>query len=239
MDGKIFLKEGLKQLNIEVDINALEKLMGFKDILLEWNKKINLTTITEEKEIYIKHFLDSATCLSTSYINDGDKIIDIGTGAGFPGIVLKILKENLNITLLDSLKKRMVYLEEAASELSLGNVEIIHGRAEEYGMKREYREGYNVVLSRAVASLNVLSEYCIPFINIGGYFLCQKGPNYEEELKEAEKAIDILGGKIEDIKKFILPYSHITRYIIIIKKVTKTPTKFPRKPGKPLSNPIK
>lgn len=239
MDSKIFLREGLEQLNIEVDNKTLEKLINFKDILLEWNEKINLTAITDEREIYIKHFLDSATCLSTGYIEDNDKIIDIGTGAGFPGLVLKILKDNIDITLLDSLKKRMKYLEEAVSKLGVGKLDIIHGRAEEYGVKNGQRESYDIALSRAVASLNVLSEYCIPFVKVGGLFLCQKGPNYSDELKEAEKAINILGGKVEDIKKYILPYSDIAHYIIVIRKLSSTPTKFPRKPGKPSSSPIK
>lgn len=239
MDSKIFLREGLEQLNIEVDNKTLEKLINFKDILLEWNEKINLTAITDEREIYIKHFLDSATCLSTGYIKDNDKIIDIGTGAGFPGLVLKILKDNIDITLLDSLKKRMKYLEEAVSKLGVGKLDIIHGRAEEYGVKNGQRESYDIALSRAVASLNVLSEYCIPFVKVGGLFLCQKGPNYSDELKEAEKAINILGGKVEDIKKYILPYSDIAHYIIVIRKLSSTPTKFPRKPGKPSSSPIK
>lgn len=239
MDSKIFLREGLEQLNIEADKKTLEKLINFKDILLEWNEKINLTAITDEREIYIKHFLDSATCLSTGYIKDNGKIIDIGTGAGFPGLVLKILKDNIDITLLDSLKKRMKYLEEAVSKLGVGKLDIIHGRAEEYGVKNGQRESYDIALSRAVASLNVLSEYCIPFVKVGGLFLCQKGPNYSDELKEAEKAINILGGKVEDIKKYILPYSDIAHYIIVIRKLSSTPTKFPRKPGKPSSSPIK
>lgn len=239
MDGKTFLKDGLEQLYIEADNKTIEKLINFKSLLLEWNEKINLTAITDEKEIYIKHFLDSATCLSTGYINDGDKIIDIGTGAGFPGLVIKILKNNIDITLLDSLKKRMTYLENAVTNIDLDNVKIIHGRAEEYGVLNGHRESYDIALSRAVASLNVLSEYCIPFVKVGGYFICQKGPNYFDELKEAEKAINTLGGKVEDIKKFILPYSDITHYIIIIKKMSSTPTKFPRKPGKPSTNPIK
>lgn len=239
IDNKEILKEGLKQLSIDIEEKNLEKLIDFKDMLLEFNEKINLTAITDEKEIYIKHFLDSATCLSTGYIKDDDKIIDVGTGAGFPGLVLKIINNNINITLLDSLRKRIVCLEEIVENLDLKKVNTIHGRAEEYGVKKGQRENYDIVLSRAVASLSVLSEYCIPFAKVGGFFLCQKGPSYVEELKEAEKAINVLGGKVEEIKKFILPYSNITHYIIIIKKVSKTPTKFPRKPGKPSSNPIK
>ena len=163
----------------------------------------------------------------------------IGTGAGFPGMVIKILKDDINMTLLDSLKKRTVYLEEVAIKLSLKNIEIIHGRAEEYGQKKEYREMYDIALSRAVAPLNVLLEYCLPFVKEEGYFLCQKGPSYKEELDEAEKAIEVLGGKLDKVEENILPYSDIKHFIIFIKKIRSTPTKYPRKPGKPSSKPIK
>lgn len=239
MENAVFLGNGLKKLNINPSSKIIKDLLIYKDMLLDWNKKINLTSITDEKEIFIKHFFDSATCISTGYIKNSSKIIDVGTGAGFPGLVLKILNNEINITLLDSLKKRTVYLEDLVSKLDLKKVEIIHGRAEEYAKKNGYREEYDIVLSRAVASLNVLLEYCIPYVKVGGFFLCQKGPNYETELKQAEKALNILGGKVEEIMEFHLPYSDITHYIIIIKKVFITPTKYPRKPGKPSSNPIK
>jgi len=239
MNNLELLMDGLKQLNIEIDQEKLNKLITFKEIMLQWNEKINLTSITDEREIFIKHYLDSATCLCTQIIKNGDKIIDVGTGAGFPGIVIKILKEDTNLTLLDSLKKRTAYLEEVADALSLKNVEIIHGRAEEYGQKKEYREMFDVALSRAVAPLNVVLEYCLPFVKEKGYFLCQKGPSYKEEMKEAEKAIEILGGKLEKVEEFLLPYSDIKHYIIVIEKAKSTPTKYPRKPGKPSANPIK
>lgn len=232
------LIEGLKKLKIDATEKELEKLMEFKNIMLLWNERINLTAITEEREIFIKHFLDSATCLSTGYIKEGMSIIDVGTGAGFPGIVVKILKKNLKMTLLDSLNKRVIYLNEAIKKLELKEITAIHARAEEKGSIKAYRELYDIVLSRAVASMNVLCEYCIPFAKIGGYFLCQKGPDIEEELEEAKTAIEILGGAVKEIIGYNLPLSGIKHNIIVIEKIKPTPTKYPRRPGKPASNPI-
>jgi len=237
-NGQI-LSEGLEQLGIKTDENKLKKLILFKDALLEWNEKINLTTITDEREIFIKHFIDSATCLKSGIIKPESKVIDVGTGAGFPGMVLKILRDDITMTLLDSLNKRIVYLEDTVAKLGLKQVDIIHGRAEEYGAKPAYREKFDIVLSRAVASLNVLCEYCLPFIKKEGCFLCQKGPSYDDELKEAEKAIKLLGGRLDNIEEHKLPYSDIKHYILVIKKIENTPTKYPRKPGKPAANPIK
>ena len=239
MEERIFLENGFKELNIKINKESIDELLLFKDMLLEWNKKINLTSITDDEAIFIKHFFDSATCMATGYIKDGFEVVDIGTGAGFPGLVLKVLNKKINITLLDSLRKRTNYLENIVINLGLKNVEIIHGRAEEYGNKEDYREKYDIALSRAVASINVLLEYCLPYIREGGYFLCQKGPKFKDELKEAEKALKVLGGKINEIKEFILPGSDIKRNIIVIKKIYKTPAKYPRKAGKPSSNPIK
>ncbi|MEA4962704.1 16S rRNA (guanine(527)-N(7))-methyltransferase RsmG [Lutispora sp.] len=239
MNNVDILVKGLERLGIGVDAEKLEKLIAFKDILLDWNEKINLTSITDEKEVYIKHLIDSATCLKSGMIKAGYKVIDIGTGAGFPGMVIKILKDDISMTLLDSLNKRIIYLEDAAKRLALNQVDIIHGRAEEFGVKQGYRESFDIVLSRAVASLNVLVEYCIPYVKMGGYFLCQKGPSYKEELEEAGKAVEILGGSLERIEEYQLPYSDIIHYILIIKKIKNTPTKYPRKPGKPAASPIK
>ena len=239
MEERIFLENGFKELNIKINKESIDELLLFKDMLLEWNKKTNLTSITDDEAIFIKHFFDSATCMATGYIKDGFEVVDIGTGAGFPGLVLKVLNKKINITLLDSLRKRTNYLENLVINLGLKDVEIIHGRAEEYGNKEDYREKYDIALSRAVASINVLLEYCLPYIREGGYFLCQKGPKFKDELKEAEKALKVLGGKINEIKEFILPGSDIKRNIIVIKKIYKTPAKYPRKAGKPSSNPIK
>ncbi len=232
------LIDGLKILGIEASEEQIEKLIVFKKILLEWNEKLNLTAITDEKEIIIKHFLDSATCISTGYIRNGMDIIDVGTGAGFPGIPMKILKNGVKMTLLDSLNKRIIYLDEVIKSLGLEGVSAIHSRAEEAGSSGSHRGKYDIALSRAVASMNVLCEYCLPFVKRGGYFLCQKGPEVEEEMRKAEKAIRILGGAVREIKHFILPLSDIKHSIVIIEKISDTPTKYPRKPGKPSANPI-
>ena len=238
LENKTILIDGFKELDLEVSEEMLEKLRIFKDIMLEWNEKINLTAITEEKEVYIKHFLDSATCLSTGYIKEGMKVIDVGTGAGFPGVPIKILKEDLEMTLLDSLNKRISYLNEVLTRLSLKKAATVHARAEEAGSSKAHRGAYDIALSRAVASMNVLCEYCMPFVKVGGFFLCQKGPDIEGELKEAEAAIRILGGVVREVKGYKLPYSDIKHNIIIIEKVAETPTKYPRKPGKPSASPI-
>lgn len=238
MENKTLLESGLKELNIEVSAEQVSKLEMFKDLMLAWNEKINLTTITESDEVYIKHFLDSATCLATGYIKDGSNIIDVGTGAGFPGVPIKILNEKVKITLLDSLNKRIKYLEDVVDKAGLKDVTLLHSRAEDAGANKIYREKYDISLSRAVAAMNVLCEYCLPFIKIGGYFICQKGPSYKEELDNAMKAIEVLGGRLKEVKGFKLPFSDITHYIIIIEKVKTTPTKYPRKAGKPSAEPI-
>lgn len=238
MEGKVLLEQGLKELNIEADDEQLRRLEMFKDLMLDWNEKINLTAITDSDEVYIKHFLDSATCLTTGYIKDSDNIIDVGTGAGFPGVPIKILRENVNITLLDSLNKRIKYLEDVVAKVNLKSVTLLHSRAEDAGLSKQHREKYDIALARAVASMSVLCEYCLPFVKTGGYFICQKGPSYKEEFEAANRAIEILGGRLKEVKSYKLPYSDITHYIIIIEKIKATPTKYPRKAGKPSSDPI-
>jgi 16S rRNA (guanine527-N7)-methyltransferase len=238
LENRKILIDGLMELGIEPTNKKVDKLIAFKEIMLEWNENVNLTAITEEKEIFIKHFLDSATCLSEGYIKEGMNIIDVGTGAGFPGIPVMILMDGLKMTLLDSLNKRVIFLSEAIKKLDLRDITAVHGRAEEAGVNKAYRECYDIVLSRAVASLNVLCEYCLPFAKIGGYFLCQKGPEIEEEIGNASSAIKILGGIIREVKEYKLPFSDIRHNIIVIEKISATPTKYPRKPGKPASNPI-
>jgi 16S rRNA (guanine527-N7)-methyltransferase len=238
LENRRILTDGLKELGIEAAEEKLEKLIAFMGIMLEWNQNINLTAITEEKEVFIKHFLDSATCLSTGYIKDGMKVIDVGTGAGFPGIPVHILQKGLKTTLLDSLNKRVTYLDEAVKMLGLKDITTVHARAEEAGNNKIHRECYDIVLSRAVASMSVLCEYCMPFIKVGGYFLCQKGPDIGDEMKEAGLAIRTLGGILKEVLEYHLPFSDIKHNIIIIEKITATPTKYPRKPGKPAANPI-
>lgn len=232
------LEQGLLQLNIETTPEIIDKFELLKALLIEWNEKINLTSITESVEVDIKHFIDSATCIATGYIKNGYDVIDVGTGAGFPGVPVKILNCSLKVTLLDSLNKRIKYLEDVVNKLELDDVKLVHARAEDGGINKLYREKYDIALSRAVATMNVLCEYCLPFVKVGGYFICQKGPSYKEELDNAVKAIEVLGGKIKEVKSYKLANSDITHYVIIIEKIRETPPKYPRKAGKPAAEPI-
>ena len=230
------LKQKLNEFNIEISDNQLEKFDKYMKFLLEWNEKINLTAIVEPDEVKIKHFLDSLTVLK--YINDEDKVIDIGTGAGFPGIPLKIMKPDTKITLLDSLNKRINFLNIVIEELGLKNIEAIHGRAEEFARNKLYREKYDIAVSRAVANLSTLTEYMLPFVKVGGRCICMKGANVKEELDKAKNAIQELGGKIEKIDNFSLSNNDNGRNIIIIKKVKETKSKYPRKAGIPSKEPL-
>ena len=207
------------------------------ELLLEWNEKINLTAITDENDIVLKHFVDSLTI--KKYISENEKIIDIGTGAGFPGIPLAIMNKYNEITLMDSLNKRIVFLNDVIDKLKLNNVKAIHSRAEELARNKNHREKYDVAVSRAVANLSTLVEYMLPFVRIGGKCICMKGPNIEEELKNAKKAIKELGGEVIKIENFKLPESDNERNIVIIKKIRETSSKYPRKSGTPSKEPIK
>ena len=220
--------------NISISEEQAKCFVEYMKMLLEWNEKINLTAIVEHQEIILKHFIDSLTILP--YINEEETILDIGTGAGFPGVPLKILRESNKITLLDSLNKRIMFLNEVIQNLKLKNISAVHGRAEDFS--KENREGYDVVVSRAVARLNVLLEYMLPLTKVGGKVICMKSLEAEDELKEAKKAIQVLGGELEKIEEIKLPESDITRKIIIIKKVKNTPKQYPRKAGTPAKKPI-
>lgn len=239
MELKDILKEGAQGLNIEITDAQINQLIKYKDILLEWNQKMNLTAIEEEKDVMIKHFLDSLSCIQSKYLKREGKMIDVGTGAGFPGVPLKIALPGIELTLLDSLRKRINFLEEVCAETKLEQVDFVHGRAEDIGQSKDYREKYDYAVSRAVAALNVLVEYCLPFVKVGGYFICQKGPQIIEELPDAEKAIKVLGGEVVEQISVDLPFSDITHHILVIKKIKQTPSKYPRKAGKPSKEPIK
>lgn len=230
---KVF-KEELKNNNINENINY-EKFYNYMNLLLDWNEKINLTAITEEKEFIKKHFLDSLTI--SSFIENKNKIIDVGTGAGFPGIPLKICNESLEVTLIDSVNKKVNVLNDAIKKLNLQDIEAIHTRAEDLANDLKYREKFDVAVSRAVSNMSTLVEYLLPFVKIGGKVICMKGPNFNEELQSATKAIEILGGKIEIIQTISLD-NELERNIIIIKKIKNTPKKYPRGQGKPLKEPI-
>lgn len=235
-----FNEKLLKKLNkIQVNVNdvVLNKFFVYMTNILEWNEKINLTAITDEDDIILKHFVDSLTILE--YIPEKSNVIDVGTGAGFPGIPLKIVREDINMTLMDSLNKRITFLNEIINKLELKKINAIHSRAEELAKMQEHREKYDIAVSRAVANLSTLSEYMIPFVKVGGRCICMKGSNIEEELKLAKNAIKELGGEIEKVINFKLPDSDNERNIIIIKKVNKTKNKYPRKAGMPSKEPLK
>lgn len=240
MDEKEFfdqIQEKGEVLNIFFSVEQKLQFYKYMQSLLEWNNKINLTAITIPEEIILKHFIDSLTIYKK--LIRGAKIIDVGTGAGFPGIPLAIIDENLKITLNDSLNKRLIFLTEVKKQLKLDNIEIIHARAEEIGQNKKYREKFDYATSRAVANLSTLSEYLLPLVKINGKCICMKASNIEEELNQAQNAIKVLGGEVTDIEKFKLPQSDIDRTIITISKTKNTPNKYPRKAGTPSKDPIK
>lgn len=225
MEKEKFFEKFDKYDGIDISIEEKEMFYIYMRELLVWNEKINLTAITEPEEIILKHFIDSI--IIEKYIKN-KKIIDIGSGAGFPGIPIKIINKGSQVTLFDSLNKRITFLKEIISVLGLEGISAIHGRAEEFGRKNEYREKYDVAVSRAVAELSVLSEYMIPFVKVGGICVCMKGQN-DEEVENAKAIIANLGGKIEKIEKYELPNTDIKRMVIIIRKERNTPAIYPRK----------
>ena len=227
----------VEELGIKLSKEQAEMFFNYMNLLLEWNEKINLTAITEEKEVIVKHFVDSLTI--AKYIPEGASLVDVGTGAGFPGIPLKIIREDLKITLLDSLQKRINFLDVVIKELNLENIETIHARVEEFGKNSKYRESFEVATSRAVANLSTLTEYLLPLVKVGGIVVCMKGSSIEEELETSKKAINVLGGKVSNVFEFDLPKTDIKRNLVIVDKINKTPSKYPRKPGMPSKEPIK
>ena len=230
------MNELLSEINIEINENKIDMFYLYMQELLEWNKKINLTAIEDENEIILKHFIDSLTV--QKYIKNAQNIIDIGTGAGFPGIPLAIVNEKSNIVLLDSLNKRINFLNNVIQKLELSNVKAIHGRAEDLAKIVQHREKYDIVISRAVAPFNVLLEYMLPFNKVNSYTIAMKGSNIEE-VDISNNALKKLGGKIEKIEKINLPNTDIKRNIIIVRKIEETPKKFPRKAGIPKKEPLK
>ena len=230
-------KEKLVKKCPELTEKMQQQFEDYMKLLLEWNEKINLTAITEEDEIILKHFVDSLTILK--YIEEEKSIVDVGTGAGFPGIPVKIAREDLNVTLVDSLNKRLLFLQDVIEKLGLEKIETLHFRAEEFGQNKKYRESFDIATSRAVANLSTLVEYLLPLVKVGGICICMKGSEVKEELENAKKAIQLFGGKVEKVEEFTLPESDIKRNIVIIKKVNSTPNRYPRKAGTPAKEPIK
>ena len=231
-------EEKLSALGITLTDVQKQQFDKFYELLVEWNKVMNLTGITEYEEVNEKHFVDSVSIVKALDINKVETVIDIGTGAGFPGIPLKIAFPHLKIVLLDSLNKRINFLNTVIDELDLRDITTIHGRAEDFAKKPEYREQFDLCVSRAVANLSTLSEYCIPYINKGGQFVPYKSGEIDEEVAQAKKAVHILGGTIEDVVKFQLPGTEIGRSFVKIKKVQNTAKKYPRKAGLPSKEPL-
>lgn len=240
---KDILKEEIKKIGIQLDDKQIDQFLRYYELLAEWNRFMNLTAITDYKEVIQKHFVDSLSIIKAmdiEYLQSKDKqLIDIGTGAGFPGIPIKIVFPKLKITLLDSLNKRVKFLNEVIDVLDLKNIEAIHGRAEDYARQEKYREKYDVCVSRAVANLSTLLEYSLPFVKIGGYFISYKAENIEEEIEKSKNVVILLGGDINEVVKFSLPDTDIKRALIIIKKEKPTNKKYPRRSGIPSKEPLK
>lgn len=231
-------KNGLQQLHIALSEKQMEQFLQYYELLVEKNKVMNLTAITEFDEVVEKHFLDSVSLTQQLDLHQPLKVLDLGTGAGFPGIPLKIVFPELEITLMDSLNKRVLFLQDVISSLQLENIEAVHGRAEEAARNKKYREGFDLCVSRAVANISTLSEYCLPFVKVGGSFISYKSSTIEDELEEGKKGIAILGGKVKDVYKFTLPESELQRSFVIIEKEKKTPKAYPRKAGTPSKEPL-
>lgn len=235
------LRKELNLLSIELKENQINQFYDYFQLLVEWNKFVNLTAITEMDEVITKHFVDSLSLIkAVEEIGARDyRIIDVGTGAGFPGIPLKIAFPELRITLMDSLNKRINFLNEVISRLGLDKIEAIHGRAEDLGRDPLHREQYDLCVSRAVANLSTLSEYCMPFAKVGGYFIPYKSGKIEEELGAAKHAIFLLGGSVKEVKTFLLPGTDAERSLVKIAKNNGTSKKYPRKAGLPSKEPLK
>lgn len=229
------LKAGAHQLGIDLGDENISSLLKYKRILLEWNEKMNLTAIEAEREFITKHFVDSLSILP--FLKGIKNIVDVGTGAGFPGIPLKIVQPSLQVILMDSLEKRVGFLKAVISELNLIGITAIHTRAEDAGASPVHREKYDAVVARAVASLPVLLEYCLPLVKTGGIFIAMKGSS-ADEIKISSRALDLLGGRIEQVQDLILPDSDMNRSVIIVKKLRQTPLKYPRRSGKPSKEPL-
>jgi 16S rRNA (guanine527-N7)-methyltransferase len=232
-DADLLLKKGAEELGVNLDEAKISALFKYKEILLEWNNKFNLTAITDGQEFIIKHFIDSLSVVP--YLKDAKSLVDVGTGAGFPGIPLKIAMPSLDVTLLESQEKKVKFLKTVVGELGLAGIAAVHMRAEDAGRAPGYREKMDAAVARAVAPMPVLLEYCLPLVKTGGIFIAMKGGREEIPF---DRALEILGGRIEEEKKFILPCSPFKRNVVVIRKFRQTPTNYPRKPGKPSKQPL-
>lgn len=233
-------EKDLKELGIVLNEKQVNQFMKYYELLVEWNSFMNLTGITEFDEVMKKHFVDSVSLVKAYDLEEKDaSLIDIGTGAGFPGLPLKIVFPNLKVTLLDSLNKRIKFLDEVILQLGLEDIDTIHGRAEDFAKPDKLREKYDICVSRAVANLSTLSEYCLPFVKVGGCFVSYKSEKISDEVNDAQKAITMLGGKVKEQIEFMLPDSDIYRNLFVIEKNSATPKKYPRKAGMPAKEPLR
>lgn len=231
-------EKDLDSFGIALTDSQIDNFLLYYEMLAEWNQRMNLTAVTEYDDVMKKHFVDSISLVRAYDVTKKVAVLDVGTGAGFPGLVLKIAFPELEITLLDSLNKRILFLDAVISKLGLSGIETLHGRAEDYAKPGKLREKYDLCVSRAVANLSTLSEYCLPFVKVNGLFISYKSEKITEELLAAEKAIHVLGGKMKDQVEFQLPDSDIRRNLIVIDKIKRTPEKYPRKAGLPSREPI-
>lgn len=234
----VSLKDKAEELGITLSDRQLSQFDTYYEMLSEKNKVMNLTAITERDDVTIKHFVDSLALVKADCGFSRQKVLDVGTGAGFPGIPLKIAFPELDVVLLDSLNKRVKFLEEVIESLELENIKAIHGRAEDYARQKEYREQFDLVVSRAVANLSTLSEYCLPYVKVSGMFLPYKSGRIEEELNKGKHAVKLLGGEIKEVVSFVLPGTDMERTIIKVKKLKAAPKRYPRKAGLPSKEPI-
>ncbi len=230
--------QDLKELGVSLTDRQIEQFLIYYELLTEWNSFMNLTAITKYEDVLKKHFVDSVSLIQAVDVRKELTLIDVGTGAGFPGLALKIAYPELKVTLLDSLQKRIQFLDAVIEKLGLEGIETIHGRAEDFAKPQKLRESFDLCVSRAVANLSTLSEYCLPFVKVGGYFIPYKSEKIAQEKEEAKKALELLGGEFERQVEFMLPSSDIYRNLFVIKKVKETPKKFPRKAGLPAKEPI-
>ena len=241
-EGLKLFSQGLEELGIDLSNDQIDQFVKFYEMLVEKNKVMNLTGITEFNEVIVKHFIDSLALVKVidkDKLSDDISIIDIGTGAGFPGIPLKIAFPEIRITLLDSLNKRINFLKEVSEELGFENIEFIHGRSEDFGRNPQYREKFDICVSRAVANLATLSEFCVPFVKVEGSFVSYKAGDCGEEISNSIKAVEKMGGKIINQLEYVVPTSDLNRVLLVIKKEKATPKLYPRKAGTPAKEPIK
>ena len=232
------LEDGCQAFGVTLTDKQIEQFEKYYELLVEWNKVMNLTGITEFDEVMQKHFVDSVAAAKYAEMEKVNRLIDVGTGAGFPGIPLKIVYPHIQVTLLDSLNKRIKFLEEVVDNLGLTGIETVHGRAEDAAKKAEYREQFDLSVSRAVANLASLTEYCLSFVKVGGKFVSYKSVSVDEEITQSKKAVYVLGGEIGKVEKFNLPESDMERALVIIEKKRSTPKKYPRKAGMPTKEPL-